>query len=30
MKKFGKEKVVPVLYKVDEELEKEIRDFSLI
>lgn len=28
MKKFGKEKVVPVLYKVDEELEKEIRDFS--
>ncbi|WP_125153724.1 polyribonucleotide nucleotidyltransferase [Clostridium rectalis] len=28
MKKFGKEKVVPVIYKVDEELEKQVKDFS--
>lgn len=28
MKKFGKEKVEPVLYKVEEDLEKEVRDFS--
>ena len=28
MAKFGKEKVEPVLYKVDEEIEKEVREFS--
>ncbi|KAJ51573.1 polyribonucleotide nucleotidyltransferase [Clostridium tetanomorphum] len=28
MKKFGKEKVEPVLYKVDENIEKEVKDFS--
>lgn len=28
MKQYGKEKKVPVLYHADEELEKEIRDFS--
>ncbi|MEW9093889.1 MAG: polyribonucleotide nucleotidyltransferase [Clostridiaceae bacterium] len=28
MAEFGKEKIVPVLYKVDETLEKEVREFS--
>ncbi|MBC2578907.1 polyribonucleotide nucleotidyltransferase [Clostridium sp. DJ247] len=28
MKKFGKEKAEPVLYKADENLEKELRDFA--
>ena len=28
MSKFGKEKVEPVIYKVDEDMEKEVRDFS--
>ena len=28
MRKFGKEKVEPVLYLVDEEIEKEVREFA--
>jgi len=28
MKKFGKEKIEPILYKVDEEIEEEVREFS--
>jgi polyribonucleotide nucleotidyltransferase len=28
MKKFGKEKIVPEIYKVDEEIEREVREFA--